>query len=528
MVAYFYALSLVIFAVFGALSWVFPPLVWSFAVLLPVFLIGVVDSLQTKQGVRRNFPVIGNLRYFFEFIRPELQQYFVETNHSGRPIPREYRSIVYQRAKGELQSQPFGTQRDVGEPNHEWVAHSMQPKKLEAKDFKVPFGEASKSQVYQSSLFNISGMSYGSLSSAATRALNLGAKQGGFYHNTGEGGIADHHLQGGDLVWQIGTGYFGCRTVEGQFSLVEFKKRATLPEVKMIEIKLSQGAKPGKGGLLPAKKVTPEIAQIRGVPERTDVASPAFHTAFQGPKGLLSWIQELRQASGNKPVGIKVCIGKPKEFLSLCKAMVALQIWPDFITVDGAEGGTGAAPLEFANSIGMPLEEGLVFVHDALRGFQLRDKIKIVAAGKIFTAFHMLRAFALGADVINSGRGMMLALGCIQALKCNSDECPVGVATTNPGLVRGLHIPSKAERVARYHLETVKAFIEMLGAMGYDHPSQIRREDVFRRLTDGEIKTLEELFPSMPEGSLLDGSNSLPRHSAPWLHQLSLASAEGF
>lgn len=527
MVRLFYAISLVIFTLVSGLVWFNPSFGWLFAVLVPLFLMGVIDSLQTKQGVRRNFPVIGNLRYFFEFIRPELQQYFVETNHSGRPIPREYRSIVYQRAKGELQSQPFGTQRDVSEPNHEWVAHSMSPKKLNVDDFRVAIGASTNSQIYHASIFNISGMSYGSLSSAAVRALNLGAKKGNFYHNTGEGGLADHHLQGGDLVWQIGTGYFGCRDAEGKFSIEEFKRRSLKPEVKMIEIKLSQGAKPGKGGLLPAKKVTKEIAEIRGVPERKDVVSPAYHTAFKGPQELLTWIEQLRVASDRKPVGIKICVGRPKEFLSLCKAMLERQLWPDFITVDGAEGGTGAAPLEFANSMGMPLEEGLVFVHDALRGFGLKEKITVIAAGKIFTAFHMLRAFALGADIVNSGRGMMLALGCIQALKCNSDQCPVGVATTDPSLIRGLHVPSKAERVARYQGETVKAFVELLGAMGYDHPSQIQRQDVSRRLTDTKVITLEELFPTMPEASLVV-QGRLPQHPASWLSQVPVAQADAF
>lgn len=496
------------------LQW-WPPGLWSLILILPLFFLGTWDLLQTRHGVRRNFPVIGNLRYFFEFIRPELQQYFVEDNLSGRPIPREFRSVVYQRAKGELQTIPFGTQRDVYQENHEWVLHSVVPVHVESDKMRLSIGGPQCSKPYSSSLLNISAMSYGALSSAAITALNLGAAKGGFYHNTGEGGLSPHHLQGGDLVWQLGTGYFGCRTKTGQFSPELFAEKAQLPVVKMIEIKLSQGAKPGKGGVLPAAKVSKEIAQIRLVEEGKDVLSPAAHSAFSTPIELLKFVQQLRDLSGGKPVGFKLCIGKPYEFVAICKAMIETQIYPDFITVDGAEGGTGAAPLEFANSVGTPLDEGLVFVDDVLTGFGLRGKIRIISSGKVFTAFQFLSKLALGADVVNSARGMMLALGCIQALKCNTNRCPVGVATTDPGLARGLYVPTKAERVARFQRETVSAFAEILGAMGYNDPKQIQRADLYRRLSDGLVKNYGEIFPSLVPNSLLENknnfSNELPR-----------------
>lgn len=481
-----------------------PPVLWAFAGAGPVIVIGLWDLTQTHHGIRRNYPVIGNLRYFFEFIRPELQQYFVESNQSGRPIPRELRSVVYQRAKGALQSLPFGTQQDVYSEGYEWVNHSIMPKKVEPTELRVMIGGPQCQQPYLASLFNISGMSYGALSHAAVTALNLGAQKGGFFHNTGEGGLTPYHLHGGDVVWNIGTGYFSCRTPDGKFSREKFKQKAILPNVKMIELKLSQGAKPGKGGLLPAAKVTEEIAKIRGVNFGEDVISPSAHTAFTTPLEMMHFIADLRSLSGGKPVGFKLCVGKKHEFIAICKAMLKSGIYPDFITVDGAEGGTGAAPLEFANSVGMPLEEGLSFVHDVLVGFNIRKHIRVLAAGKVVSGFNMITRMALGADALNSARGMMLALGCIHALKCNTNRCPAGITTNDPGLVRGLYVPDKKERVARYHEETIHAFAEILSAMGYQNPRQIRREDIYRRLSDGVVKTYAELFPSMEPGAFLD------------------------
>lgn len=503
MVKQFFALSFFVFLLTGLASYFWPPAVFTLVLTLPIFIFGVLDVFQTRKAVKRNFPIIGKLRYFFEFIRPELQQYFVESNHDGRPVPREFRSVVYQRAKGELETLPFGTQRDVNAENHEWVHHSMDPKTLDVNDMRVTIGGPQCKHPYSASLFNISAMSYGALSKNAIIALNRGAKDGGFYHNTGEGGLSPYHKQGGDLVWQIGTGYFGCRDLEGHFSPEKFKETVVLPEVKMIEIKISQGAKPGKGGMLPGSKVSQEVADIRGVEVGKDVISPGKHSEFSSPQGLLLFIQKLRELSDYKPVGFKFCVGRRSEFYGICKAMVEMKIYPDFITVDGAEGGTGAAPLEFSNSVGRPLEDGLTFVVDTLKGFGLRDKIKVIASGKVFTSFHLLTKLALGADLVNSSRAMMMALGCIQALKCNSNACPVGVATTDPGLTRGLVPEDKARRVYNYHKKTIKAFADILGAMGCENPRQLKRTDVFRRVSNGVVKTYEDLFPTLEENILL-------------------------
>jgi glutamate synthase domain-containing protein 2 len=523
----FFLISLAVFSLVGGVAWFWPPVLWSLIVFAPVFLIGLADCMQTRQAIRRNFPVIGNLRYFFELIRPELQQYFVESNQSGRPIPRDIRSVIYQRAKGALETQPFGTQLDVHMEHYEWVNHTIAPKLLNMKDVRVAVGGPDCKQPYLASVMNVSAMSYGALSSAAISALNLGAKKGGFYHNTGEGGISPYHLLGGDICWQIGTGYFGCRTPDGAFSEAAFADRAVLPNVKMIEIKLSQGAKPGKGGILPAQKVSEEVAKIRLVPMGKDVMSPAAHSAFSTPKELLQFVKRLRDLSGGKPVGFKLCVGNKHEFIAICKAMLETGIKPDFITVDGGEGGTGAAPLEFTNYVGAPLEDGLTFVVDALRGFGVKKDVRVIASGKVFTSFDILRRMAMGADMVSSARGMMLAMGCIQALRCNTNECPTGVATSNPALVKGLHVPSKLERVARFQHETVHHFVELLAATGHSHPNELRRTDVNRRLSNGAVKTYEELHPSIPEGLFLNQSNwaKLPKA---WLLVLEKAQTETF
>jgi len=500
----FFFISFCLFATVAIATYFWPPAAWSLVIFGPLFALGIADVSQNRHAIRRNFPIIGNVRYLFEMVRPEIQQYFVEDNQSGRPIPRELRSLVYQRAKGQTQTQPFGTQLDVHSEHYEWANHSMAPKVLKMDDVRVTVGGKDCTHPYSASVMNISAMSYGALSYAAISALNLGAKKGSFYHNTGEGGLSPYHLLGADVVWQIGTGYFGCRHPDGKFSEEAFAERAVLPNVKMIEIKLSQGAKPGKGGILPASKVSEEVAKIRLVPMGQDVMSPSAHSAFSNPRELLHFVSKLRGLSGGKPVGFKLCVGQRHEFLAVCKAMIEMGIRPDFITVDGGEGGTGAAPLEFTNHVGSPLEDGLTFVVDALRGFGLREEIRVIASGKVFTSFDILRKLALGADMVNCARGMMLAMGCIQALRCNTNECPTGVATSNPHLVKGLHIPSKSERVFRFHHETVHHFVELLGALGLEHPSQIRRADVNRRLTDGGVKTYEQLHPSMPVGALLD------------------------
>lgn len=468
---------------------------WMHIIILPLFALGIWDLLQKKRAILRNFPIIGHFRYLMEMIRPELQQYFVESNLDGRPINRETRSVVYQRAKGQLQTLPFGTQNDVYAEGYEWVEHSMHPVDVSIASLGHKIGGAQCKQPYEASIFNISGMSYGSLSAPAIRALGLGAKMGSFYHNTGEGGVSPYHLEAGaDLVWQIGTGYFGCRSADGNFCADTFQKVAANDCIKMIELKLSQGAKPGHGGILPGRKVTKEISEIRGVPLGQDVLSPPAHKAFSDAEGLALFIQKLRELSGGKPVGLKLCVGHEKDFENLVTEMIRLKIVPDFITVDGAEGGTGAAPLEFSNSIGKPLKEGLSFVHRTLLKAGIRNQVTLIAAGKVFTGFQMVTVMALGADVVNSARGMMLALGCIQALRCNSNKCPTGVTSTNPVLSKGLDVTDKSYRVHRYHQETIKAFSEILGAMGLQKPQQIRPAMVQRRFNDLAVKNYEQIY----------------------------------
>jgi glutamate synthase domain-containing protein 2 len=523
----FYMISFVVFSLIAVCSYFWPPAAWSLVFFGPLFLVGLNDALQTRQAIRRNFPIIGNLRYFFELIRPELQQYFVESNQSGRPIPRELRAVIYQRAKGQTQTLPFGTQLDVHAEHYEWINHSIVPNLHKHEDARVDVGTKNCKLPYNASLMNISAMSYGALSSAAVSALNKGAAKGKFYHNTGEGGISPHHLLGGDLVWQLGTGYFGCRDEKGNFNEAAFQERATLPNVKMIEIKLSQGAKPGKGGLLPANKVSEEVSKIRLVPVGQDVISPPAHSTFSTPEQLLKWVSRLRELSGGKPVGFKLCVGTKREFIGICKAMMETGMAPDFITVDGGEGGTGAAPLEFSNHVGTPLQDGLAFVVDALRGFNLKKDIRVIASGKVLTSFNIVTRLALGADMVNCARGMMLSLGCIQALKCNTNECPTGVATTDPHLAKGLVVPHKSERVYRFHRETVHHYAELIAAMGYESAAELRRSDVNRRLTDGQVKTYEDLHPTMPEGFLLKQEN-WKKLSAEWQRALSDGQARSF
>lgn len=491
----FFTTSVLVLAGIWGLSLLHKHFLWLLIIFAPLIIMGLLDMLQKKKAVLRNFPVIGNLRYFMESIRPEIQQYFVESNLSGTPINREIRSVVYQRAKGELQTLPYGTRLNVYAEGYEWVMHSLYPKELNPKTLRITIGRKDCKQPYSCSRFNISAMSFGSLSKNALRAFNAGAKMGNFYHNTGEGGISPYHLEsGGDLVWQIGTGYFGCRKKDGNFCEEAYQKNATLPNVKMIELKLSQGAKPGHGGILPGVKVTEEIAKIRMVVPHKDVVSPPYHKEFSTPKGLLEFIQKLRDLSGGKPVGFKLCVGTKKEFTDICNAMLEVKIMPNFITVDGAEGGTGAAPLEFSNNVGMPLKEGLSFVHDELVKYNLRDHIKLIAAGKVFTAFNMIQVMALGADIVNSARGMMLAVGCIHALRCNTNHCPTGVTTNDTNLIVGLDPKDKSYRVFRYHDETIDAFAEILGAMGLEDPSQLKREHIFRRVSPTQFVTYSDIY----------------------------------
>ena len=467
-------------------------------------LIGLRDLIQSKRAILRNYPIIGHLRFFFEKIRPEMRQYFFEADTDGRPFPREKRAIVYQRAKLQLDKKPFGTQGDVYAEGHEWMLHSLAPKDVVLHDFRIMIGGTDCKQPYSASVLNISAMSYGALSANAIQALNRGAKAGNFAHDTGEGSVSDHHRAGGgDLIWEIGSGYFGCRNLDGSFSEEKFTANAVDPQIKMIEIKLSQGAKPGHGGVLPAAKVTAEIAAIRGVEIGVDCISPARHGAFSTPLELIHFVARLRELSGGKPTGFKLCIGHTVEFLAVVKAMLETGITPDFIVIDGKEGGTGAAPAEFIDNLGMPLRDGLAFAHSVLIGAGLRSKIKLGCAGKIITGFDMARAFALGADWCNAARGFMFAVGCIQAQSCHTGHCPTGVTTQDPFRQRAIVVTDKAQRVKNFHRETVKSMGELLAAAGMDDPRDLRPHHILRRVGDGRVVSLAQQFPEMLPGVLL-------------------------
>ncbi|MFO1245951.1 MAG: FMN-binding glutamate synthase family protein [Ramlibacter sp.] len=467
--------------------------------------VGVADLRQARRSILRNYPVIGHLRFVMEYIRPEIRQYFIESDNEAAPFSRAQRSLVYQRAKGEPDKRPFGTQLDVSAEGYEWLNHSVAPTVLPTHDFRITIG-AGRAQPYEASVFNISAMSFGALSANAILALNAGARRGGFAHDTGEGSISAHHrTHGGDLIWEIGSGYFGCRNDDGSFNAERFAANATLPQVRMIELKLSQGAKPGHGGVLPGPKVSAEIAAARGVPEGVDCVSPAAHSAFATPVEMMQFIERLRTLSGGKPTGFKLCIGHPWEWFAMVKAMLATGITPDFIVVDGAEGGTGAAPLEFTDHVGAPLQEGLLLVHNTLKGAGLRERIRIGCAGKIVSAFDITRAMALGADWCNSARGFMFALGCIQAQNCHTGHCPTGVTTQDPIRQQALVVPDKAERVYRFHQNTLEALKELVQAAGLRHPSEITAHHIVRRVNENEVRLLANLVPHVEAGALLAG-----------------------
>ncbi|MCT8175030.1 FMN-binding glutamate synthase family protein [Variovorax sp. CY25R-8] len=516
------------------------PHLWFAWIALVVFAVlagtGVHDLRQARHAILRNYPVIGHLRFLLEFIRPEIRQYFIESDAEAAPFSRAQRSLVYQRAKGEPDNRPFGTQLNVTIAGYEWINHSMQPTKLAGHDFRIVIGgtpqpaEANPAQVctqpYSASVFNISAMSFGALSANAILALNQGAKSGGFAHDTGEGSISQHHrVHGGDLIWEIGSGYFGCRNDDGSFSEERFIANARDPQVKMIEIKLSQGAKPGHGGVLPAPKVTPEIAAARGVPIGVDCISPSSHSAFSTPTEMMHFVARLRELSGGKPTGFKFCLGHPWEWFGIVKAMQATGITPDFIVVDGAEGGTGAAPVEFSDHVGAPLQEGLLLVHNTLLGVNLRHRIKLGCAGKVITAFDLARMMALGADWCNAGRGFMMALGCIQAQSCHTGHCPTGVTTQDPVRQQALVVPTKAERVRNFHHSTLHALKELVQAAGLDHPQQITAHHIVRRISDTEVRLLSNLVMQVQPGALLgplDAQHNVFRTYWP------LASADSF
>lgn len=488
---------------------------WPLVIFAALSVVGFVDFFQTKHAIRRNYPVMAHFRFFFEKIRPEVRQYFFEADTEELPFSRAQRALVYQRAKTATDKRPFGTQLNVYAPNYEWMNHSMFPVQIDCSDFRISIGGPDCRQPYSASVFNISAMSFGALSANAIMALNEGARRGGFYHDTGEGSISQYHRQqkngtgGGDLVWEIGSGYFGCRTEDGRFDPQKFAANAAAPQVKMIEVKLSQGAKPGQGGILPGPKVTPEIAAARGVPEEVDCVSPARHSAFSSPVELLQFIVQLRELSGGKPVGFKLCIGHPWEWFAIVKAMQKTGITPDFIVVDGGEGGTGAAPVEFSNNVGAPLREALMLVHNTLVGVNLRDRIKIGAAGKIISAFDIARTLALGADWCNSARGFMFAIGCLQAQTCHTDHCPSGVATQNKARSRALVVPDKAERVYQFHKNTLKALKDLLAASGLHHPQEIGPEHIISRISPTEVRSLATMHLWLKPGEVLE---HVPEH----------------
>ena len=494
-----------------------------FLVLLAWALLGAYELFFCASNLRRNYPVLANLRYMLEYIRPEIQQYFIANNIEERPFSRERRNLVYRRAKGASDTLPFGTEQDILAEGYRSLVHSINTTEVTEEHVRVIFGGPACKQSYNASRLNISAMSFGALSSTAIAALNKGAKLGGFAHNTGEGGISRHHLDhGGDIIWQIGTAYFGCRNPDGSFDDSAFAERAGLDVVKMIEIKLSQGAKPSHGGVLPGAKVSEEIAAIRMVPAGETVLSPPSHPEFNSPKGLLEFVQRLRELSDGKPVGFKLCLGIKSEFMAIVKAMLDTEILPDFITIDGAEGGTGAAPVEFSNRLGTPCMEATYYIHQVLTGAGLRKQIKIISAGHTATGFDMLEKIIVGADTVNAARSMMMALGCVQAKSCNTNHCPTGVATQNPARARAIDVPQKAIRVHKFHQATVQAFLELCGAMGFSNPDDLRPTDLLSR-HEGSVKNFDQIYQPLIENQLF--TDSIPdQYAEDWQR----ASAAGF
>lgn len=488
---------------------------WTALLFLGLFALGCQDVVQKRQAVRRNYPLTGRLRYALEYIRPEIRQYFLEDDEAQLPFSRSERAMVYARSKVQNDKRGFGSIKNLYSNGSEWITHSVRPVKVDVTSLRVVVGAVQCRQPYAMSLLNVSGMSFGALSANAIKALNKGAAKGGFAHDTGEGSISVHHREhGGDLVWQIASGYFGCRTPEGHFDPQRFAVQAQSPQVRMIEVKLSQGAKPGHGGVLPQAKVSAEIAEARGVPTGQDCVSPARHSAFSTPLELLAFVAQLRELSGGKPVGIKLCVGHPAEWFAIVKAMLETGQTPDFVVVDGAEGGTGAAPIEFADHVGMPLRDGLRLVHNTLVGAGLRDQIRIGASGKIISAFDIARCLALGADWCNSARGFMFALGCIQSRSCHTDHCPTGVATQDPVRQRALVVTDKAERVYYFHANTLHALAELLGAAGLQHASEMRPSHVMQRSPDGQVRPLSAVLDTLPQGCLRGTASSI--QALPW------------
>ncbi|RIV86552.1 FMN-binding glutamate synthase family protein [Aurantiacibacter zhengii] len=494
-----------------ALAAIWHPAAWLAVITGPLSIIGLWDLVQRKHSLRRNYPLLARIRWLAEDLRLYIQPYFVETDLEGRPFNRDQRAIIYARAKGQLDEHPFGTELDVYSEEYEWLSHSMAPNSKADESWRCPVGSQQCKRPYDAALLNISAMSFGSLSATAIMALNAGAKAGNFYHDTGEGGLSRYHTSaGGDLVWEIGSGYFGCRTKGGDFDPGRFAEQASIDQVKMVEVKLSQGAKPGHGGVLPGSKVTREIAEVRGVEQGQDCISPAAHSAFSTPVELIEWCASLRNMSGGKPVGVKLCVGQPHQLMALAKAMLETGITLDFITVDGAEGGTGAAPIEFSNTVGMPLREGLIMVRNTLVGTGLKDQIKIAAAGKVHSGAGMAMNFGLGADWCNAARAFMFALGCVQTMKCHTDLCPTGVATQDAVRQRGLVVEDKAERVTRYQRETLRALREIVVALGLETPWQITPHLIRERQNPVRSDSMDRFYRFLGHGELLQDAAGTP------------------
>ncbi len=500
---------------------------WPLAVIGGLLtILGLHDLTQPEHSIQRNYPIIGHIRWMVEMIRPEIRQYLIEADQEAAPFSRSQRSLVYARSKGESGEHPFGTLMDVYRQGYEFIGHSTCP--VAASDpasFRITIGGDQCAKPYSASVFNISAMSFGSLSANAIHALNEGARRGGFYHDTGEGSISSYHRAGGgDICWEIASGYFGCRDDLGRFDPQKFAAQATTDQVKLIEIKLSQGAKPGHGGILPAAKVSREIAETRGVPMGHDCISPSRHSAFSTPRQMMEFIAQLRTLSGGKPVGFKLCLGHPWELMGIVKAMLETGIRPDFIVVDGAEGGTGAAPVEFSDHMGAPMREGLLFVHNTLVGAGLRQHIRIGAAGRVVSAYDIASVLAIGADWANAARGFMFALGCVQSLACNTNRCPTGVATQDPLRQRALAVPEKSDRVASFHQNTLRALADMLAAAGLQHPSELAAHHLARRVSATEIRPFSEIHTFLRPGDLLNGAQDGNFYGRNW----DLASAESF
>ena len=500
-------LSLFVFIALGVLF--SPWFLLGAAVAAPLAAISVWDRIQTRHSILRNYPLLGHLRFFFESIRPEMMQYFVETDTAGRPFNRNERTVVYERAKDLLDDKPFGTELDAYSTEYEWLNHSIAPSEKSKDPFRIDVGGPQCSKPYSASVYNISAMSFGALSGHAIMALNKGAKKGGFFHDTGEGSISPYHRKyGGDLVWELGSGYFGCRTEDGNFSPDLFAEQAVEEQVKMVEIKVSQGAKAGHGGVLPAAKISKEIAETRHIPMGQDCISPAYHKAFSTPIELMEFVAQLRELSGGKPAGFKLCIGRPSEFMGICKAMIETEIYPDFIVIDGGEGGTGAGPIEFLDHMGTPLTEGLLFAHNVLVGTGLRDKIRIGCSAKVVTAFGIASKMAIGADWCNSARGFMFAVGCIQAQRCHTNACPVGVATQDKRRQKAIVVPDKAERVYNFHRNTLDALAQVVAATGLDHPNQFKPVHISRRVSPTSVLSYEDLYHHLKPGELFSGTEN--------------------